>query len=648
LSRLLPHVPNATAVGAMALFSGARLQRRGLAALAPLAAMALSDFLIDFGTGRRAVTPVRAAIYGSLIAGVFIGRLLRGRASAGRIAAAGLAGSTAFSLVTNFAVWASTGMYPANAAGLLACYAAAVPLFRTEALATLAWSAVLFGLEELSRRTPAVRLRAVLPTLLVAAGVPGILRGQTPAPVSENVVVSASLAPEIEPAVSSSVTVITRKQIERSGKTDVLELLREVPGVDVVQAGDAGKVTSVFLRGTNSTQTLVLIDGVRVNSPYFAGYDFSALSTQDVERIEIVRGPFSALYGSDAIGGVISILRRKPSAEPAGRATVAAGDRSFHEETLFASASAGPFGFSISGRDAHDGGQPQEVAGARVDNDAWRDRNGAAEVEWNVSPVLTAGLRAERMFARSEIPSDSGQPTPHRFTDFAQTTWTLPVRAKISEENALAGSLYDVELHPTAVDPDDASGFFQSETRARTRGGRVVDSWKLSEANTLSGVASYERSTVDSSGAFGTLIAGRRISTWGAGVDDQLALLGDRLHVVAGVRFDRHSAFGSSTNPRLSLVWNVAASDAIRASWGTAFRAPSIGELYYPFFGNPDLDPERSRSVELGFTHIAGRARLDVALFRNDIRDLIQYDPVRQTNGNVGRARTEGVEAEAS
>jgi vitamin B12 transporter len=467
-------------------------------------------------------------------------------------------------------------------------------------------------------------------------------------PVSENVVVSDSFSLETDPNVSASVTVITRAQIEKSGKTDLLELLRDVPGVDVVQSGDAGKVTSVFLRGTNSTQTLVLIDGVRVNSPYFSGYDFSALSTQNVERIEIVRGPYSALYGSDAIGGVISILRRSPSAQPAARATAAAGNRGFHEETLFASAGSGPLAFSVSGRDAHDDGEPQTVAGTRVDNDGWRDRNGSAALDWAISPAVRAGLQVDRMFARSEIPSDSGSPTPRRFTDFSQTAWTLPIHASTSPDNSLFGSLSDLELRPTAVDPDDTSGFFQSETHSRIRAARVVDTWKSSDANSLSGAASYERSTVDSSGAFGSVISDRRTAIWGIGAEDSLALFGGRLRVVAGIRFDRHSVFGSSTNPRVSVVASLDPSTSVRASYGTAFRAPSIGELYYPFFGNPNLDPERSRSYEIGATRADGPVRLDVAVFRNDIRDLIQYDPVRQTNGNVGRARTEGVEASAA
>jgi vitamin B12 transporter len=252
------------------------------------------------------------------------------------------------------------------------------------------------------------------------------------------------------------------------------------------------------------------------------------------------------------------------------------------------------------------------------------------------------------MFARSEIPSDSGVPTPHRYTDFSQTLWTLPFRVEASDRDRLVGSVYDVELHPTAVDPDDTSGFFQSATRATTRGGRLVDTWRVSDANTLSAAGSYARSSVESSGAFGTIIADHREWTWGAGGEDQMAFFDGRLRAVAGIRYDRYSTFGSSTNPRLSLLWTVGRGGALRASYGTGFRAPSIGELYYPFFGNPSLQPERSKSFEVGFLLSAGAASFDVAVFRNDIRDLIQYDVVRQTNNNIGRARTEGVEASAS
>src|SRR5262249_3057748 len=155
--------------------------------------------------------------------------------------------------------------------------------------------------------------------------------------------VTATLSPEEERDLGSATTVITRQEIQAKGATTVLELLREVPGLDVARQGGDGSLTSVFFRGTNSTQALVLVDGARVNSPYFSGYDFSALTTENVERIEIVRGPFSPLYGSDAIGGVIQIFTRAPSAGLSGRAAAEAGSAGQRQGSIFFSAGSGAF-----------------------------------------------------------------------------------------------------------------------------------------------------------------------------------------------------------------------------------------------------------------------------------------------------------------
>ena len=154
LSRLLPHWPNVTAVGGLALFSGARL-RKGWAFGVPLAAMAVSDLLLDFGTGRPLVTPVRIAVYASFLAAVGLGRLLRARAGLARFVGVTLGASTLFFLVTNFAGW--LGGYPVlylhTPSGLLECYTAALPFFRNEVLGDFAWVGILFGLEALARRT---------------------------------------------------------------------------------------------------------------------------------------------------------------------------------------------------------------------------------------------------------------------------------------------------------------------------------------------------------------------------------------------------------------------------------------------------------------------------------------------------------------
>ncbi len=496
---------------------------------------------------------------------------------------------------------------------------------------------------------PVPRFRLLLLCMCTAAAIGGFAevgRAQAMPPVSESVVVAGSLAPERQPAVSAASTVITRVQIEKSGATDVLELLREVPGVDVVQIGGPGKDASIFLRGTNSTQTLVLVDGVRVNRPDFAGYDFSALSTQDIERIEVVRGPFSSLYGSDAIGGVIAITTRPLSKTPAGQITAAAGNKSAHEETAFVTAGAGDLAFALSGRDARDDGDPQTIGLQRVDHDGWSDRNGTARLDWAPSADFGLGLQFAREFARSEIPFDGATPSPRRTTDLAQSVWTVPVHVLVSDANSLSGVLSQVDQHPTFSDPDGSFGYTRSDTFARTRGARAVDTWSL-PGQTLSAAASYETSRVDLTDSFGPELTGQTIHDWGFGVEDQVPLASGKLLAVVGVRYDRHSTFGSSTNPRLSLVWNADAETAVRASYGTAFRAPSIGELYYPFSGNPRLDPERSRDFDVGFSRRAAGFGIDLSLFRNELRDLIEYDFVTNSNSNVGRARTEGIEASA-
>jgi len=643
--RLVPHAPGLVPLGAIALFSGSRFPRRSAAAV-PILILVISDLFLGWDAPHVAV---RTAVYGTLAAAALAGSGLARRRAPLRIASFTAGTSIAFYLATNLAMWAAESYYAKTAEGLALCYVAGLPALLRSLAADLAGAALLFGADAFVRRTAARRAALASATIVAAALLAAPLaRAQTPGPVTENVIVSASIAPEDESSPSASVTVITRERIEQSGKTDVLELLREVPGVDVVQSGGAGTATSVFIRGATSAQTLVLIDGVRVNDPYGAGYDFSTLSTQNVERIEVVRGPFSALYGADAVGGVVSILTRAASSDPSGRFTAAAGNRGFHEETLFATGGTGPFSLALSGRDVHDGGDPQNVAGTTVDHSAWNNQTGAAQFAWTPSDAFRTGLNVERTFARTEIPSDGLAPTLNRTTEFAQTTWTLPVRARLSEANALSGSLSQVDFRPTSDDPDDATGFVTSDTIARTRGARAADTWTISPENTLSAAASYEHSTVDSRGAFGPVIEDRRTSIWGIALEDQWTFAGGRFRALGGVRYDRHSQFGSATDPRVSLVWNVAANDALRVSYGTGFRAPSIVDLYYPFFGNPDLKPERSRSYEAGFSHVLDPVRLDLAVFRTDFRDLIQFDNVSQLPGNVGRARTDGVEASAS
>jgi vitamin B12 transporter len=632
-SRLLPHPPNFVVLGALALFSGARLPRRS-AFFVPLLAMALSDAVLDFGTGRAALSPGRLTIYAAFAAIVLVGRFARGPARTWRLAALSICASSLFFLASNFGVWAFGSLYPKTSAGLALCFAAAVPFFWNTLAADLLGTAALFGLEALSlsrrtRRRAVARLGAVL---VLASGVAAAALAQQAAPVKETVVVSATAAAEEEPVVGAATTVITRERIERGGFHTVAEVLRSVPGVDIIRSGSDGSVTFAEIRGANSTQTLVLVDGQRLNSPYFPGYDLSSLTTENIERIEIVRGPFSALYGSDALGGVIQIFTRLAGPGLAGQATAEAGDAGQRAGSLFASWGGESLAISGSYRDGR-------VGGDRVNSD-WKQQNGAMRIEGRAASGARIALEGAIEDSDLGVPGPVGRESPHARYGTRQERLSLPISFSPAPGHEATLLFADVISRPRFDDPDS---FFSAQTDARSLQGRASDTW-TSGANRLTGFVSFERGRVNDGSNFGPSLEGQHTTIWGAGVEDTWRLAGG-ITATAGVRYDDHSQFGTAWSPRATLSWLSAdARWKVRASGGSAFRAPTVGELYYLFSGNPDLKPERSTSYELGVERYLTGGRIEASLFWNDFRDLIVFDFVSSLNLNVGRARTRGVE----
>ncbi|MGH9366729.1 MAG: TonB-dependent receptor domain-containing protein [Thermoanaerobaculia bacterium] len=627
LTRLLPHPPNAVALGALALYAGARLPRRWAFA-APLAALLLSDFFLDFGTGRAAVTLVRAVDYAA-----FAGIVLLGRAAASNAPPLGLAGlsvcgSLAFFLASNFAVWLSGELYPKSSAGLALCFTAALPFLWSTLAADLAGTTLFFGVDALSRRRAAWRVAAAaLPLLLL----PSAVAAQRPSPVSEQVVVTATAYPEEETELGSAATVITRERIRQQGFQTVAEVLRSVPGVEVARSGSDGAVTSVFLRGANSTHTLVLVDGARMNSPFFPGYDFSTMTVENIERIEVVRGPFSALYGSDAIGGVIQIFTRPAAGKLSGQASFEAGDVGQRAGAAFLSGSAGPLGFSASYRDGR-------LEGDRPNSD-WRQQSGALRLEGRVGAARIA-LEGGIVDGEVGVPGPVGAETPLSRYFTREERLSIPAVVPLSGGHELALSAARVASRPESVSPEYA---FESRTDALSWQAGISDTWTRG-SNRLTAFASWQLWEVSDRSNYGVNLDGSRTKLWGAGAEDTYQF-SPSLTATAGFRYDRHSVYGDAWSPRATLAWRSPDSLwKVRASGGGAFRAPTVGELYYPFSGNPDLEPERSTSWELGAERSLGAGRAQVSLFWNDLRDLIVYDFARFQNFNVQRARTRGVE----
>ena len=470
---------------------------------------------------------------------------------------------------------------------------------------------------------------------------PGLLAEQlapapAPAPIAAGVVVTAEAAPEPSASLGAAATVIDAAEIARSKATTVLDLLRTVPGLDVVQSGGPGGVTSLFLRGTSSTQTLVLIDGVPLNSPYFGGTDISAVSTANVERIEVVRGPFSALYGSEAIGGVVQIFTRKSAdAGVSGHASFGLGNsdgrEGLGEIRFLEGVLTGTFGFR---RTSFTGEQLNEFFSGTTLSGALTAKIGEGD---------SVGLTIRRESGRTGVPTDGSSPTPHRSTWDDTTTLEVPFSFSLSKNVSLEASFRYARDTPSYADPD--ASFSSSSTDARRTGARIATTATWGAQRVAAGV-DYERTQVSSESNFGVALDGATSRTFAVFAEDRVTLVPDRLVATAGVRWDDHSAFGSAVSPRVTAAWRVHPSLKLRAAAGSAFRAPSLGELYYPYSGNPGLQPERSRGWEVGFEQtIAAGVVAEATGFWNDIRDLIQYDAQSFTNENIGHARTRGVEA---
>lgn len=460
-----------------------------------------------------------------------------------------------------------------------------------------------------------------------------------PGNLAADVVVSAEAAPAESDSLGVAATVIDQAEIERSAQLSLLEVLRRAPGLDVVQSGGPGGVASLFLRGTSSTQTLVLVDGVKRNSPFFGGFDLSTLATANVGRVEVVRGPFSALYGSEAIGGVVQVFSKRGGAS----GFTAKGFASYGSATT----KEGAFTAAYSDKSVDvSAGFRRTLTDGDLPNGYFAATNLSSAVDVLISPDIRIGFVTQNDKGESGIPFSGSTPTPFRKTTSEEKTYSIPMTLVLGGSTTLEASASLAKAKPTFSDPDDPYGYTFSETDAERRSGRAVLSFEAGAQRIAVG-GDYERADVTSVDAYGTQLQDASTDTWAAFVEDRISLSDGKLVFTAGLRRDDHSTFGDRWSPRLTASWAVTNGLRLRTAGGTGFRSPTAGELYYPFSGNPALEPEQSTSYEVGAEFALGRsgASFEATAFSTDVEDLIQYDFAAQTNVNVGKARMRGVEA---
>ncbi|MFA6957794.1 MAG: TonB-dependent receptor [Thermoanaerobaculia bacterium] len=486
-------------------------------------------------------------------------------------------------------------------------------------------------------------LLSVVSSLAFAGDQPAVSSAHDPATpdqaYAERLVVTASAIEEPLASVPASAEVITREQIDAHHASFVADVLREVPGLQISASGSPGKAASLFVRGANSTQTLVLLDGVEMNNPYFSGFNWGSFQTTGVEQVEIVRGPFSALYGSDAMAGVVNV--RTDARWTGLRLNAAIGENGLLDGQLDGAWSSGGWraGGALSHRD-DDG---------FADNDDFSQDVASASAKW-ASDSISLGLSARLDRYDLGIPlntnaaGDELVPSPNRRQDGHGFQLTLPFR------HDLGGFSYEVTLsrggrEDNFEDPDDPYGFTFSETDSETARAHLVTTTRSRYGTFLAG-GEFERAEVDDITTYGVNLADSKrdskslFAEWRSGLDTAAG----RIELSAGVRGDDFDTFGRETSPRLSAAL-VRGRNKFRAAWGEGFRAPAIGELYFPFFGNENLDPERSTSWEVGWDVTIGRGAVTLTWFDNNFDNLIVFNNPTSRFENTGAATTSGLEA---
>jgi vitamin B12 transporter len=479
------------------------------------------------------------------------------------------------------------------------------------------------------------------PAVALLCGVSSISQAQAAEPARLNdQLVTATRTVQTAQQSLAAVTVFDRAQIELSQATSVPELLKKVPGVSFANNGGPGKNTSLFMRGSESDHVLVLIDGIKIGSVSSGGAALQDLPLELIERIEVVRGPRSSLYGSEAVGGVIQIFTRKGNgtgAKPFFSAGVGTHDSYSGSAGITGGDGKGWYSLGLSGADT-DGINVKSAATSGYEDDADGYRN--------LSAVLSAGYRFDNGL---ELDANLLQAKSHSDYDQVNRSRTSGFHANSDGENRVFGTRARfAPLEPWLVtlqvgrSEDKSDAFQDGDFYSRFDSRRDSASWQndlsLADGHTLTLGVDYQHDEVNSSEPFS------EDSRDNSGTFAQYLGEVGRHDWQLSLRHDDNQQFGQHDTGNIG--YGYALSDELRAtlSYGTAFKAPTFNELYYPGYGNPELDAETSRSLEIGLAGQHGWGQWSVNAFRTVIDDLIAYDSSIRAPANVDAARIRGVE----
>ncbi len=486
----------------------------------------------------------------------------------------------------------------------------------------------------------------------------------------EDVVVTATRVETSIEEIASSITVISSKEIERKQKTTVLEALRDIPGLDVVQTGGAGSHTSIFLRGATSEHTLVMIDGVEVNDPISPGrsYDFANLAVDNIERIEIIRGPQSTLYGSDAIGGVVNIITKKGEGKPKLSLSAEGGSFTTFRET--AGLSGGNkwvnYSFALSRFDT-EGISAANKKDGNYERDGYENTSLSARLGFTPMDHLDIDFILHYTDAKTELDNfaGAGGDDPNYVQKSNQFLFKMQARLSLFDQVWSQKLGLAINDHKREIKNNKDSQHPFDYEEGRYDGQLLKFEWqhhlKLHRTNALTLGLDLDREEGKSMyyweslwGPGQSIFPKKTADIKGYYIQDEIKLW-ERFFTTLGIRMDDHSRFGIETTYRIAPAYLIKETDTkIKGTFGTGFKAPSLYQLFAPPLwggpiGNKDLKPEKTRGWDVGIEQelLKKRVALGATYFWNDFKNLIQYE-YGQGYVNIAKAKTEGVELSAS
>lgn len=451
----------------------------------------------------------------------------------------------------------------------------------------------------------------------------------------KEVVVTASRVSQTVDEALAAVQVISRKQIETSQITSIVELLRKYsPSVDFSVRGGMGKNSSIYLRGTNSDHVLVLIDGVRAGSATTGAMAWSLLPTSLIEQVEIVRGPRSSLYGSDAIGGIVSITTRKGNVG-SWHSSISAGSYNSKEITAGTTLGNNKTQVSINASYLDTDGIDTKVTN-NADKDGYDNQGLNLQVQHKFTDQTDISLTALYEKGSSEY-DDFGDDNRNSHNDFLQQNMGLKVNTDLTTK--WHTSLFLGESR----DESEAFDGFPSVFNTKRHQLNWQNDLSLGKDSLLTMGVDYQKDKI------GTTTAYTKNSRDNTGVyAEYMGYLAGHDYQVS-LRNDDNEAFGQHSTGGFSVGRYFGTGSRLIASYGTAFKAPTFNELYFPNFGNAALKPEESKTLEIGLRTYFGKAQLNANIFRTDISHLIAavlIDPATfaYEAQNVDKARIDGME----